>query len=86
MFQIFARPKPCKIMMILRDGESTWHLSKIAKSSDTSYVYVTHLMTELQNLGLIILEAKGKKKVVKLTDRGMAIANAINELKTKTEI
>jgi predicted transcriptional regulator len=85
MFQVFARPKPCRILSLLRDSESTWHLSKIAKSSDTTYVYVTKLMSHLAKNGLVTIEAKGKKRVVKLTERGMRVAKAIEELKNTLE-
>jgi len=85
MFKVFARPKPCRILSLLRDAESTWHLSKIAKSSDTTYVYVTQLMSHLAKNGLVTIEAKGKKRVVRLTERGMRVAKAIEELKNTLE-
>ena len=85
MFQHFARPKPCRIMMLLRDTEGAWHLSKLAKSSDTSYVYVTHLVSELEKEGLVSIESKGKKRIVKLTEKGLAVANIIQELMTKLQ-
>ena len=85
MFQLFARPKPCRIMMLLREPETVWHLSKLAKSSDTTYVHVTKLMSMLSKQGLVTIEAKGKKKVVRLTDKGSKVANAIFELKNMLE-
>ena len=83
MFSTFARPKPCRIMTLLRDNEM--HLSKLAKSSDTTYVYVTRLVTSLQKEGLVAIEPKGKKKIVRLTEKGMKVANAIHELKNMIE-
>ncbi|MDD5340427.1 MAG: hypothetical protein PHV13_04215 [Candidatus ainarchaeum sp.] len=83
MFSVFARPKPCKIMTTLRDTEASWHLSKLAKVSDTSYVYVTRLVSRMQKEGLVTIEAKGKKRLVKLTEKGMKVANAITELMNK---
>jgi predicted transcriptional regulator len=80
MFAVFVRPKPCKIMTTLRDTETAWHLSKLAKSSDTTYVYVTKLVSRMQKDGLVTIEAKGKKRLVKLTEKGMKVANAIAEL------
>ena len=65
---------------MLRDTEGSWHLSKLAKSSGTTYVYVTRLMHSLQEGGLVSIEAKGKKRLVKLTEKGMRVANAIEEL------
>lgn len=85
MFQVFARPKPCRILSLLRDQESTWHLSKIAKSSETTYMYVTKLMTSLQKGGFVTIEPKGKKKIVKLTEKGMKAAKAIDEMKNMLE-
>lgn len=85
MFATFARPKPCKIMTVLRDTEGMWHLSKLAKSSDTTYVYVTKLVSSLQKEGLVTIEAKGKKRIVRLTEKGMKVANAIDELKNRIE-
>ncbi len=85
MFPVFARPKPCKLMLLLRDSETPWHLSKLAKSSDMSYVYVTKLVGILQKGGLVSLEAKGKKRMVKLTDKGMAVAKTIHELMTELQ-
>jgi len=72
-------------MTLLRDSENAWHLSKLAKSSDTSYVYVTHLVSELQKGGLVTIESKGKKRIVKLTEKGLAVANIIYELTNRLQ-
>ena len=85
MFQLFARPKPCRIMMLLREPDSVWHLSKLAKGSDTTYVYVTKLMSELSKNGVVTIEPKGKKRIVRLTDKGARVANAIFELRKMLE-
>ena len=67
-------------MTTLRDTETPWHLSKLAKSSDTTYVYVTKLVSRMQKEGLVTIEPKGRKRLVKLTEKGMKVANAIAEL------
>jgi predicted transcriptional regulator len=72
-------------MILLRDTEGSWHLSKLAKSSDASYVYVTHLVSELEKGGLVQIESKGKKRIVKLTEKGLAVANIIHELEAKLQ-
>lgn len=82
---LFIRPKPCRIMTILRDTEGQWHLSKLAKNSETTYVYVTKLVSKMQADGLVTIEPKGKKRIVKLTGKGMGIANAIDELVKKAQ-
>jgi len=84
MFDVFAKPKPCRVMMMLRDGNSMWHLSKIARDSGTTYVYVTKLVSKLEKAGLLMTEPKGKKKMVRLTEKGLVIANAIGELSSRS--
>ena len=85
MFSVFARPKPCKILTILKNSETIWHLSKIAKETGTTYVYVTKLMTKLESFGLVLIESKGKKRVVRLTEKGMEISKLIDELRKRFE-
>ncbi len=80
MFETFARPKPCKIMTTLKNTEQTWYLSKLAKATDTTYVYVTNLVRKLEKGGLLNIEHTGKKRIVKLTEKGLLVANAIDDL------
>ncbi len=82
MFGIFARPKPCSIMTTLKspDPSASWHLSKLAKATDTTYVYVTNLVRRLEKGGYLQVEAKGKKRIVRLTEKGLMVANAIDDL------
>ncbi|MBI5228396.1 hypothetical protein HY988_07425 [Candidatus Micrarchaeota archaeon] len=56
-------------------------MSKLAKQSDTTYVYISQLIPLLAEKGLLTIEPKGNKRMVKLTDKGMAVAKAIDELK-----
>ena len=48
MIEVFIRPKPCKMMRLLRDAEASWHLSKLAKNSDCTYVYIKELVEKLE--------------------------------------
>lgn len=80
MLSVFARPKPCRIMLTLRNSEEPLYLSKIAKNTDTTYVYVTRLISKLLEKEYVSVEPKGKKRMVKLTEKGVRVANAIEEL------
>ncbi|MFH1393967.1 MAG: hypothetical protein ABII71_03270 [Candidatus Micrarchaeota archaeon] len=86
MFTLFARPKPCSILLALKDKETSWHLSRLAKSTDTTYVYVTRLASRLEDEGIVVIEPQGKKRVVRLTEKGISIANAIEELNSRFEL
>ncbi len=85
MFRVFLREKPAKVFTVLKDTTSQWHLSKIAVTTGTTYVYVSKLISSLERAGLVATEQKGKKRIAKLTERGLAIANLIEELKQKLE-
>jgi predicted transcriptional regulator len=67
-------------MTTLKNTESTWYLSKLAKATDTTYVYVTNLVRKLEKDGYLIIEHTGKKRIVKLTEKGLLVANAIDDL------
>ncbi|MEK6979527.1 MAG: hypothetical protein AABW86_04865 [Candidatus Micrarchaeota archaeon] len=81
----FIRDKPARVLLILKDSSTSWHLSKIARSTETTYVYVTKFISELARKGLVAIEAKGKKRLVKLTEKGITVANSLDELKKKLE-
>lgn len=79
MFSSFIRPKPCRILITLRNTDVDLHLSKLAKETNTTYVYVTHFITRLENQGIVSITAIGKKRIVKLTDKGLVVANSLDE-------
>jgi len=83
MFELFARPKPCRIMTALKEPDSTWYLSKLATSTGTTYVYVTRLVSKLEKGGYLQVEPKGKKRIVRLTEKGLMVANAITDLNNR---
>ncbi|MBI5046142.1 hypothetical protein HZC07_00215 [Candidatus Micrarchaeota archaeon] len=86
MFQIFLKDKPSRILLILKDTNAQWHLSKIARDTGTTYVYVTKFITLLRQKELVSIEPKGKKRIVKLTEKGFEVANLVDELKKKLGI
>jgi len=77
------RDKPAKVFSLLKGRPA--YLSEIAKETGTTYVYITHLMTLLQQKGLVTIQSAGKKKTVSLTEKGKEAANAAEELKRKLE-
>ncbi len=85
LFETFARAKPCMIMKLLREPESVWHISKLAKQSGVTFVYTSHIVARLLENGYVTVDSKGKKKFVRLTEKGMKAANSIDELMKSTE-
>jgi len=86
MFSLFARPKPCRIILTLKaNSNNNWYLSNLAKATETTYVYVTTLMSRLESKGFVTIAAQGKKRMVRLTEKGMMIATSLEDLRKRFE-
>ena len=79
MQNVFLRPKPCKVIVSLKDSNSKY-ISELAKESGATYVHTTKLLRKLEKENIVSIEQNGKKRMVKLTDKGNKIANALNEV------
>ena len=85
MFNQIFRDKSARVLIALRDSNSAWHLSKLARSCNVTYVFVTKFVSKLERAGIVSIEIKGKKKIIALTEKGMQIANMADEIKKKIE-
>ena len=85
MFNEVFREKSARVLLTLKDTSSSWHLSKLAKSCGVTYIFVTKLMSKLEQVGIVSFEMKGKKKVVTLTEKGIQIVNMMDEIKKRIE-
>ena len=74
-----------RILIALKEPETAWYLSKLAKATGTTYVFVTNFITTMEKKGIVTMETKGKKRFAKLTERGLQIANLFEEIKNKLE-
>lgn len=79
MQNVFLRPKPCKVIVLLKDSNSKY-ISELAKESGATYVHTTKLLRKLEKENIVSIEQNGKKRMVKLTDKGNKIASALNEV------
>lgn len=79
------RDKPIRILFALKEPETVWYLSKLAKATGTTYVFVTKFISKLEKNGIVIMETKGKKRFAKLTEKGMQISTLFEEIKNKLE-
>lgn len=80
---LLIKEKQVAAFVLLKDTNSSWHLSKIARYSGSTYVYITKLMSILEKKGFVTLETKGKKRLVKLTEKGLKLANLLDEAKNQ---
>jgi len=84
MLKLFFKEKPFKVFTVLKN-EGEWHFSKIARETGTTYVYVSSLVSDFEELGLVSVKIKGKKKIAELTQKGIEIANKMEELRKKID-
>ena len=81
---IVLRTKPANVFLFLKGRESAY-LSEIAKETGTTYVYITNFVSSLLEKGYVSVESKGKKKMVRLTEKGREIASHLEEIRRKSE-
>ncbi len=79
------KEKPVAVILALKDTNASWYPSKLAQVSGASYVYVTTWLTQLEKGGWVKFERKGRQKIVSLTEKGQAVAQALDELARKME-
>jgi predicted transcriptional regulator len=77
-----VRAKPAALILLLKNsGEQ--NMSSLAKNSSLSYVHTIQVVKNLQEKGLATAEAKGNRKIVRLTDAGIVFASALEDLAKK---
>ncbi len=81
----FLRTKPCKMLLILKDSQDSKYITELAKDSGATYVHTTKLVRELEKGGIVTTKVNGKKRMVKLTEKGTKLAAALAEVMSSLE-
>ncbi len=55
--------------------------SLLAKEVDCTYSHAVKILQNLESLSLVVFEKKGRTKLIKLTKRGMEVADNIENIK-----
>ena len=74
---IILKDKQARIIMSLKVPDHEWYLSSLAKATDTTYVHACRFIAMCEGLGITTSEHHGKIKVIRLTDKGVQIAELI---------
>ena len=83
--QLLIKPKPCAVILLLKDAEQSWYPSKLARTSGSSYVHVINLLTELRRFEIVASEKKGKQNIFHLTEKGAYLALTLDDLVKKCD-
>lgn len=80
-FDIFFRRKPAMMLVALKKIARARYGSILAKEVDCTYSHAVKILQQLEVLGLVGFEKKGRIKLIKLTKRGQEIADNIENIK-----
>jgi len=80
-FNTFFRKKPALILVALRKSTKARYGSVLAKEVDCTYSHAVKILQSLEKFGLVAFEKKGRIKLIKLTSKGMEVAEAIHKIK-----
>ena len=76
--QILFRDKQARIILLLKNSQQPWYLSTLSKACDTTYVHTSNFIKTCESLGITTNEKHGKIKEIKLTERGMQLAELLS--------
>jgi len=80
-FDLFFRRKPSMMLMALKRVNKAKYGSVLAKEVDCTYSHAVKILQILEDLKLVVFEKKGRIKIIKLTKKGLEIANHIESIK-----
>ena len=81
---ILLREKQAGIILLLKNGQDT-SISGIAKATGTTYVHVSNFLSECEKLGITSSERHGRLKSIRLSEKGMKLAELISAVSAYTE-
>jgi len=85
-FDLFFRRKPAMMLIALKKMNKAKYGSVLAKEVDCTYSHAVKILQILEDLGLVGFEKKGRIKIIKLTKRGLQIAEHIEAIKELIEL
>jgi len=80
-FDIFFRRKPALMLIALKKLSKARYGSILAKEVDCTYSHAVKILQTLQELGLVTFEKQGRIKLIKLTKKGIEIADHIENIR-----
>ncbi|MEM4703017.1 MAG: winged helix DNA-binding protein [Candidatus Pacearchaeota archaeon] len=80
-FDTFFRKKPALILLALKKSARVRYGSLLAKEVDCTYSHAVKILQSLEKYNLVGFEKKGRIKLIKLTNKGQQVAEAIQKIK-----
>jgi len=80
-FDLFFRRKPALMLIALKKVSRAKYGSQLAKEVDCTYSHAVKILQNLEELGLVSFERKGRIKIIKLTKKGTDVADNIESIR-----
>jgi len=80
-FDLFFRRKPALMLIALKKVSRAKYGSQLAKEVDCTYSHAVKILQNLEGLGLVSFEKKGRIKIIKLTKKGTDVAENIEAIR-----
>jgi len=79
-FDLFFRRKPALMLIALKRVNKAKYGSILAKEVDCTYSHAVKILQNLEEMGLVIFEKKGRIKIIQLTKKGKDVAENIENI------
>ena len=76
-FELLTRNKPALALIHASNFFNNYgkYTSQISKEIDCTYAHTVKIVKEFDRLGIVTLEKSGRRKMIKLTEKGRNLAN-----------
>lgn len=81
IFNAIFREKPAKMLVALNNSSKEVYASSLAKEIDGTYSYIVKVLMDMEKAGLVEFKKQGRLKIIKLTKKGLDVAEKINFIK-----
>ncbi|MDY6777365.1 MAG: winged helix DNA-binding protein [Candidatus Nanohaloarchaea archaeon] len=80
LHDLFLHGKPARILVGIRRGKESKYASVLSREANCTYSHTVKILNKFEDHGLIDFRKEGRKKLVKLTEEGQALARDVESL------
>ncbi len=80
---LLFKEKQVKILLAMLGNQQNWYISNLAKLANATYVHTSRFLNECEKVGLVVSEKHAKIKSIRLTEKGIQVANSVADIMKK---